>query len=189
MLIRTVPGPGPRGAPADVGRGRRVPAVLRRSAPSRPPWASTRPAPPPAEVALRGSVFENTAAKCHLGAFKRAELVPGFRTVRRRRCWFSGPGCGELGAWFLPRSPLMSRRSPGRAGSTATAPSTAAGGRPWPRTRRPPHGCRRSRPGCAPGRAPGLRQRRGRPPQQGPDRRRRRPRRHPGRAGARWPST
>jgi hypothetical protein len=77
-------------------------------------------------MALGGSVFPDTAAKCHLAY----TAFPVFQTLRRRRCWLSPGGCGELEAWIFLRSLSMFSPTRGRAVSTATAKPTAAGGRP-----------------------------------------------------------
>ena len=66
VLIRAVPGPRPRRAPADVGCGRGVPAVLRHR-PDRGRARDPLGLPSLPRVAVRGSVFGNAAANCHLG--------------------------------------------------------------------------------------------------------------------------
>ena len=60
-----LPGPRARGAPADVGCGRGVPAVLRASARSRPRWACTNPPLllPSAEVTFRAACLSKTWAR------------------------------------------------------------------------------------------------------------------------------
>ena len=70
-----------------------------------------------------------------------------FRTAPGGGRLVFGPPCsGVLGAWKLPPPPSTSRRTPGPAGLTATAPSTAAGGRPSPlRARTSPAAVRQHR--------------------------------------------
>ena len=175
VLIRTVPGPRPGSPPAHVGSGRRVPAVLRHR--------SHRAGPRRPVARLCGAHFQQACPG-----------VPGFSTDGGGG-WFSGPCCGELGAWIHPPLPSISRRrldGPFRRRRRRTPPLVAGGGTPY-RTRACRAPARTPTDSCPAGRPsrrhPGFLQRRGRPPQQGAGGRRRGARRHPRGPRARWRST